>query len=172
MSDYLPFLPTTLFMACMVLATFCDVFTMTIPNKIVLTLVAGFAIFAPFSGLTLVMTGYHVATAAGLLVLCFGFFAAGWMGGGDAKLIAATALWLGPTLAFEFVLFGAVLGGVLTVLIILMRSNSIMLPVQLQSAPWMSRLLTPKGGVPYGAALGPAALLVFPASIWGIAAGL
>ena len=39
--------------------------------------------------------GMHVAAALAVLVVTFVFFSRGWIGGGDAKLAAATALWLG-----------------------------------------------------------------------------
>ncbi|WP_175968009.1 A24 family peptidase [Burkholderia sp. BCC0322] len=47
--------------------------------------------FAPLAG--------HVATGAGMLLLCGGMRHAGWIGGGDVKL-AAVFLWAGPAWAF------------------------------------------------------------------------
>ena len=37
----------------------------------------------------------HVAAGFAVLTIAFVFFACGWIGGGDAKLAAATALWFG-----------------------------------------------------------------------------
>ncbi len=49
------------------------------------------------------------------------------MGGGDAKLIAATALWFGPNVSLmDYLVMVSILGGVLTLTIILYR----MIPVR------------------------------------------
>ena len=63
---------------------------------------------------------------AGLVVLVFAFicFARGWIGGGDAKLAAATALWLGFDLLMPYLLYASLLGGVLTILIIRFRIDA------------------------------------------------
>ncbi len=92
-------------------------------------------------------------------------FAAGWIGGGDAKLAAATALWLGPDLVFSYLALAALLGGFLTVGLIQMRMQP--LPSFADRWAWLHRLHGPKTGIPYGIALAGAALLVFPESaIW------
>ena len=40
-----------------------------------------------------------------VLVVTFMFFARGWIGGGDAKLAAATALWLGFDQLLNYLLY-------------------------------------------------------------------
>ena len=67
---------------------------MTVPNRLVLVLTAGFFILAPMVGLGWADIGLHVALAALALLVTFGLFSKGWIGGGDAKLFAATCLWL------------------------------------------------------------------------------
>jgi prepilin peptidase CpaA len=45
-------------------------------------------------------------------------FAAGWVGGGDVKLMAATALWVGPASFSLFVLVMTIVGGVMALLML------------------------------------------------------
>src|SRR5215469_12121996 len=84
-----------LFPALMAFAASSDLFTMTISNRVALILVAGFFALALHSGMAPVAVLWHVAAAMAVLSVTFVFFARGWIGGGDAKLAAATALWLG-----------------------------------------------------------------------------
>lgn len=86
----------TIFPLAMALAAATDLFSMTVPNWISLLLVAGFAVLAPLVGIGWSEAGLHVALALGALILTFAMFSLGWIGGGDAKLFAATCLWLGP----------------------------------------------------------------------------
>ncbi len=58
----------------------------------------------------------QVLIAVVVLVLFYGAFAMGWMGGGDVKMIGALALWLpGQTLLFMLTIM-SIIGGVLTLL--------------------------------------------------------
>jgi len=84
-----------LFPAMMAFAAFSDLFTMTISNRVSLLLVAGFAIMAYATGMESHAVLSHVGAAAAVLAVTFTFFARGWIGSGDAKLAAASALWLG-----------------------------------------------------------------------------
>lgn len=154
----------TVFPLCMVFATFYDIFTMTIPNRITLALIVAFLIAAPLAGMGLMTMLWHVGVAIAVLVVGFLLFNLGVMGGGDAKLLAASALWFGTAFTLPYLLAASVLGGVLTLVIVLLRLSS--LPNFLKSVGWISRLHDKKHGIPYGAALGPAALFVFLGSPW------
>jgi len=90
----------------------------------------------------------------------FAMFSFGWIGGGDAKLFAATCLWLGPEGTLFYVIYASLLGGALTLLILGLRSFP--LPAALSSQGWLTRLHSPEEGVPYGIALAGAGLLVYP----------
>ncbi|MEL6947025.1 MAG: prepilin peptidase [Pseudomonadota bacterium] len=153
-----------IFPLCMIFATFYDIFTMTIPNKIVLALLAGFLIIAPIAGMSLETAAWHVGLAMVILVVGFVLFSMGVMGGGDAKLLAVSALWLGPEHTVVYLLIASLLGGLLTLIII--RGRRMLLPQSLINVEWVTRLHDKNQGVPYGAALGPAALYVFPESAW------
>src|SRR3954462_8011229 len=84
-----------LFPALMAFAASSDLFTMTISNRVAILLVAGFFVLAYAIGMDLDAVLSHIGAAFAVLVVTFAFFARGWIGGGDAKLAAATALWLG-----------------------------------------------------------------------------
>jgi len=150
----------TVFPLAMALAAATDLFSMTVPNWISLSLVVGFAVLAPLVGLGWSDIGLHVVLAAAALIVTFAMFSFGWIGGGDAKLFAATCLWLGPGAVLVYSIYAALIGGVLTLLILFVRS--VPLPAVLNAQSWLARLHSPKEGVPYGIALAAAGLLVYP----------
>lgn len=153
------------FPAIMAFAGFSDMFTMTIPNRVSILLVAGFIALAILSGMPLKSIGLHVAAGMLVLVITFGLFAAGWIGGGDAKLAAATAMWCGTAVLMDYLLLACIFGGVLTIALLVMRSS---VPQYVTSRiEWLSRLHQPKCGIPYGIALAAAGLMVYPQTeIW------
>ena len=153
-----------LFPALMAFAASSDLLTMTISNRVSLALIAGFGIMAAITSMNPTDIGLHFAAAATVLAISFICFARGWIGGGDAKLAAATALWLGFDHLIEYLLAASILGGVLTLLIIGFRR--LPLPPFLASQAWLDRLHRPDAGVPYGIALAMAALVVYPHTVW------
>jgi prepilin peptidase CpaA len=160
-----------LFPALMVFAAFSDLFTMMISNRVPLALVAAFFVLAV--ALKVPPKDIELHTACGLLVLLltFFFFSRGWVGGGDAKLASATALWLGFDHVADYGLCAALIGGGLTLLILAVRRWP--LPGFLASQQWIARLHDRKSGVPYGIALALAGLILYPETlIWLSAAGI
>ena len=160
----------TLFPATMAFAASSDLFTMTIANRVSLILVAGFFLLALLTGMSPVAIGWHLGAGAVVLVVSFGLFSFGWVGGGDAKLAAATALWFGFAHLLDYLLYASIFGGVLTILLIQFRM--LPLPRLLAGREWIERLHTRGGGVPYGIALAAAALVVYPHTEWMAALGL
>ncbi|KKC38197.1 peptidase [Devosia epidermidihirudinis] len=146
----------------MAFAASSDLLTMRISNKLVLLLVASFFVLAFILQMPLAEMGMHLACAAVVLLVGFTFFAFGWIGGGDAKLAAATTLWLGFGLALPFLIYAALLGGALTLLVLALRRYP--LPSFLARLSWLDRLHDPKSGVPYGIALAIAGLLTYSSS--------
>ena len=144
----------------MAYAASSDLLTMKIANWLVLVLVAAYFIMAFTAGIPLEQIGMSVAAAAVVLAIAFAFFAFGWIGGGDAKLVAATTLWVGLGMMFQYLIYAALLGGGLTLLILGLRRYP--LPSALQKQRWLDRLHDSKSGVPYGITLAIAALLVYP----------
>jgi prepilin peptidase CpaA len=153
-----------LFPAAMTCAAFSDLGTMTISNKLSLALIAGFALLAPVVGMDWPTLGMHLAAGGVVLAVSFTFFALGWIGGGDAKFAAATALWLGWAHLVEFLGLAAVFGGILTLVILSFRRS--VLPAFVITQPWVQRLHDEKAGVPYGVALAAAGLVMYPDTIW------
>ena len=106
------------------------------------------------------------APRAAVLVVTFVFFARGWIGGGDAKLAAATALWLGFDQLLELPdLSPRCFGGVLTLAIMRFRADAAAGGCS-PSQEWAKRLHRMDAGVPYGIALALAALLIYPDTPW------
>jgi prepilin peptidase CpaA len=154
----------TLFPALMAFAASSDLLTMTIANRVSLVLIGGFALLAVLSGLSGAEILSHLGAAATVLAVAFCCFACGWIGGGDAKLAAATALWLGFSHLFDYLVYASLLGGALTLLIVQFRT--LPMPRVLIGKEWAERLHRQGGGVPYGIALAAAALLVYPQTEW------
>jgi prepilin peptidase CpaA len=160
----------TLFPATMAFAASSDLFTMTIANRVSIVLIAGFAVLAALAGMSGSAVIDHVGAASVVLAAAFTCFACGWIGGGDAKLAAATALWLGFGHLFDYLVYASILGGGLTLLILQFRTMP--LPQVLTGKEWAERLHRGDGGVPYGIALAAAALMVYPQTEWMNAIGL
>ncbi len=137
-----------------------DIASFTIPNFLTLTLTAAFAVFALAAGLPLPQVGLHLL--AGLLGLFVGItlFALGYIGGGDAKLFAATLLWLGFRDLLPYTLLASIAGGFLTLGLLLLRQWP--LPGRLAHQAWIARLHDARSGIPYGAALAAGAFLLLP----------
>jgi prepilin peptidase CpaA len=153
-----------LFPTLMAFAASSDLFTMTISNRVSLVLVAGFFVLAFAIGMDFSDVGRHAGAGFLVLALAFICFARGWIGGGDAKLAASTALWLGFDQMFNYLLCASLLGGLITILIIRFRISP--LPQMLAGQDWVVRLHRVDAGVPYGIALAAAALIVYPDTIW------
>ena len=149
------------FPIAMAFAGAMDLFTMTIPNRVSLLLIAGFTAAALLAGMPSVgAIGLHVAAGAVMLVVGIFMFSMGWLGGGDAKLLAAAALWIGFDELFGFLIQVTMLGGVLATM--LMGFRGLTLPAWFSTQEWAMRLHQKDGGIPYGIAIAGAALWVYP----------
>lgn len=159
----------TAFPGAMICAAATELFTMTLPNRLTLAMVACFFVLATLVGLGWSAIGLHVSTALAALAVACMFFWLGWIGGGDAKLFAASCLWFGPGTSFTYSIYVAAIGSALTLLLLLWRG--LPLPLRLSSQSWLVRLHSPKEGVPYGIALAAAGLLAYPATPFAAALG-
>lgn len=149
-----------IFPVLMAYAASSDLLTMRIANWLVGAVVVAYAVLAFAAGLSWTEMGMALAAGAIVLAISFAFFAFGWIGGGDAKLVSATVLWIGFGLMLQYLIYAALLGGALTLIILSLRRYP--LPSWLARHQWIDRLHNPKSGVPYGIALAAAALLVYP----------
>ena len=153
-----------LFPAMMAFAASSDFLTLTISNRVSLILVGGFVALAVIGGVSAADVLSHLAAGCVVLVAAFSLFARGIIGGGDAKLAAATALWLGFDHLLPFLLLASLLGGALSLALIWFRMAP--LPDWLARHDWAQRLHGKDAGVPYGIALAAAALAVYPQTPW------
>jgi len=159
-----------LFPALMAFAASSDLLTMTISNRISLALAGAFFLLTLVTGMSLAAIGMHLAAGALVLAVCFGFFSQGWIGGGDAKLASATALWFGFDFLLDYLIYASLFGGVLT--LVLIQFRKLPLPGPFARQAWILRLHDAGGGIPYGIALAAAALAVYPKTGWMPALGI
>ena len=146
---------------CMVFAAVSDMLSMTIANRVSLILLGSFIVIAPLTGMAWTDLGWHLAAGAMMLCVTFGLFALGGMGGGDAKLLAATAVWMGFDIALlQYLAAAALVGGGLTLAILMFRS-SMLAPIT-KTNVFLRHFADEKTGVPYGIALGVGGLLTYP----------
>jgi prepilin peptidase CpaA len=154
-----------LFPALMIFAAFSDLFTMTISNRVSIALTLGFVVLAFAFHLPLSDIGQHLLCGLAVLAVTFLFFVFRWIGGGDAKLASATALWLGFDHLWDYGIYAALIGGALTLAILALRHWP--LPPFLITQGWIARLHDQDAGVPYGIALAIAGLMLYPETrIW------
>jgi prepilin peptidase CpaA len=153
------------FPALAFLAALSDATTMTIPNWISAVLVIAFFPAALASGTSLPQIGLALAVGVAALAIGAGMFALRWIGGGDAKLLAASALWLGPSGVPPFLIWTALAGGALALGLIGARGLSELTGLPVRPPEWVGRLLSPTGDIPYGIAIAAGALAAFPSSI-------
>ena len=153
-----------LFPALMAFAAASDLFTMTISNRVSLALAAGFLALALLSGLGLYDIFSHVGAGAAVLAVAFACFAMGWVGGGDAKVASAVALWFGFAHLLDYLVYASLFGGALTLALLQFRQWP--LPYSLGGQAWLLKLHAKETGIPYGIALALGALMIYPETDW------
>jgi len=90
----------------------------------------------------------NLALFAGVLVAGTAMFSRGWMGGGDVKLFAASALWFDLSTGWRLLVAIAIAGGLETLILIGLR--------RLPWPAWVPQrvlLLRRREGIPYGVAI-------------------
>jgi prepilin peptidase CpaA len=147
----------------MAFAAASDLLTMTIPNRLSLGLCIAFFFIAPAAGLSWQDILSHLGVGLGMLLAGFGMFAAGWIGGGDAKLLAAASLWLGLDPMMLFLGYATLFGGALALVLLAYRS---MPAAALPLPEWAARLHVKGAAMPYGIAIAAGALTVYPSTTW------
>jgi prepilin peptidase CpaA len=155
------------FVIAILTAGLMDLITMKIRNELVLFLFALYAALAPLTGINLPTIGLSATLASILLAITSIFFSLGWIGGGDAKLASVISLWLGLEHTLDFLVYTAIFGGLLTLLVLQFRRMQ--LPAHWLHRAWISRLYQSQTGVPYGVAISAGALTVFPNTLWSTA---
>jgi|KBSSwiStaDraftv2_1062776.scaffolds.fasta_scaffold12714_5 prepilin peptidase CpaA len=144
-----------------------DLISYRIPNWISLVLLAAFAVAAAAAfalGVPPSILGLNLAVGFAALLIGFGMFAFGWIGGGDAKLFASGALWIGWTGAATYAAATCIAGGAFSILILAFRSDIGRAYLPANGPAWFARLIEPKAQIPYGVAIAIGALAAFPES--------
>lgn len=136
-----------------------DLLSFSIPNWVSFAIALLFIPAALAAGVGWTSAGLHLATGFAVLIIGMGMFAMGWVGGGDAKLLAAVSLWMGWPDVLLYIALVCVLGGAFTLMLIVVRQR--LGPI---AAGWGLSwpILQRTGDIPYGVAIAGAALLFLP----------
>jgi len=160
----------TLVGALMIAGAVYDAATLTIPNWISLLLVALFPLVAFVGGASWADAGVHAAVGFGALLVGMCLFAGGLIGGGDAKLFAAIALYVGASAFGLFVFAVAVAGGALALALIVARWGAGFVGrwgvsfIALKPLTQLQHLVRAGVGIPYGIAIAAGGLYALPAA--------
>lgn len=153
--------PLAVFAFCQIYAAISDAASMRISNKLCLAVMVAFLFALPVSGADLGATAEHFLVGLTIFVVGFILFAVGGMGGGDSKLMAATALWWSWSDLALYIVAVTALGGVLAIVILAGRHY---VPVRIATGALTSRIFSDQKRMPYGIALSLGALIVLPSS--------
>lgn len=145
------------------IAAFNDAEEMKIPNWISLTLLLAFPVAAAWFQYTPEEILWAAVLGIGVLALCFVLFVLNVFGGGDAKLLAASAPWVGLAGFGPFIFKITLAGGALAILVLLFRKMP-PLPVFVH-VPWLMKAHTGKGYIPYGIAIAAGGLWALPDTV-------
>lgn len=148
----------------MAFAAAMDLQTLTIPNGVSVVLLGAFLAAALIAGLSWQGVLLHLATGSIILLVGIFMFSMGWLGGGDAKLFAAGALWIGFDHLVPFLFYVGLSGGLLSLTILAYRQSPTGTMLAAYLPGWAERLHTKGGGIPYGIAIAAGALVVFPST--------
>jgi prepilin peptidase CpaA len=129
-----------------------DAVSRTIPNSVAMMLAVCFCLFAASTGLSLRDVGTHFLCAASILVGGYILFYFSLLGGGDAKLLAGSALWFGFDQLLPFLASVALAGGALS---LCLAAGHV-----IRAALGFSA--TDGRAVPFGVAIAAAVLAVLP----------
>jgi prepilin peptidase CpaA len=151
------------FIFCVIYAMITDYRRLHIPNIVSIVLALAFFPFAWLAGPAIPFWP-HLLVAAAVFLLLFGFFAMGWLGGGDVKLVGAIMLWAGPSQGANFVVLFALFGGIFALMLMSLRYALSQYP-QIESMAALSKLSgwARNGLCPYALPIGLSALCVAPA---------
>lgn len=148
-----------IFPGLMVVAAICDIRSFQIPNRLTLTLAAAWPLAALLAGVGWPEMAMAAGFAAVTLLGGFLLFAAGFLGGGDAKLISVAMLWVAPTQTVTFLIVTVFAGAALAVALIVFRKMP--LPVSAAGTNWVMELYTRSRDMPYGVAIAVGALVAW-----------
>ena len=147
------------FPVLMAAAAVSDLRSFQIPNRLTLTIAVAWPFAALLAGLSWPEMTFALGFAAVTLLAGFLLFAAGTLGGGDAKLISAAMLWLAPGQAASFVIITVMAGAALAIGLLTFRKFP--LPVFAGGTNWIMELHTRSRDMPYGVAIAFGAIMAW-----------
>ncbi len=139
-----------IFAGLLVYAAASDIASLTIPNWVSIALAAAFPVAALASGESLPEIGLHLLFGFAILAAGFALFQMNILGGGDAKLFAAVAVWTGLAAFRPFILGAALVGGLLALALVAARQ---FIPQTETYPAFVNQLLKKQNGIPYGVAI-------------------
>src|SRR5690349_15925617 len=158
----LPLVCLALLVALLIGAGTQDLRTMHIANGFSLAIVGLFVVWAgaelAIGKMALDQFGWSLVCGVGVFVAAAAAFAAGALGGGDVKLLAAVSLFAGPGLIVNFLAVTAIAGGLLGLAIL--AGAPIGQPAG--SGPLRARL---RSGLPYGPAIAAGGLWIVASQV-------
>lgn len=137
--------------ALMCLVIYLDATRFTIPNWLNGLIIALYPFYVLMSPVAVNWQHGLIAFAI-VLVVGFAIFAMKWMGGGDIKLLVATALWIGFSQLADYIIVVALLGGALSLLVVMLRKLAPYVLKYSQEKP-LPRLLRDGEPMAYGLAI-------------------
>lgn len=152
MLEIIPILFKMIVIGLAVLCAISDARTLTIPNKYIIAIIALFPVAAIISSGAFPIVS-HLSAAALVFGLSFVLFNLKLMGGGDSKMAAALALWIGLNGLIAFIMFMALTGGILAAISLILKKNMHLIPDQVAQQSWFGQLKENKSVVPYGIAI-------------------
>ncbi len=150
--------------AMVVLAGVGDFLTMRIPNWLNVVIALSVFPMAWLAGMPFEVFQWHLVTGTLVLVASFGLFAGGVIGGGDAKLFAATALWMGWPQVVPFLIVTTLAGGVLAV--VMKFWQAVRIEHEVKNAAWLKQVIRSNLDLPYGVAIAAGCVATYPQTWW------
>lgn len=147
------------FLGMLLWAAACDIARMEIPNRISVLLALSYPPIALLAGIPPVEIGMSLLLGLASLAIGYVLFNFGVFGGGDAKVLAAAAIWTGLAGLGPFLYATCIAGGALSALLIIARR--VVQPAPSRPA-FINRLLDRNTGAPYAVAIAIGGLIVAP----------
>jgi prepilin peptidase CpaA len=144
----------------LVMAGLSDLVSLRIPNWLTGSLAAAFPVVALLCGGQVDWLS-HVAAGLAVFIGAAILFALRLMGGGDVKLLAAVALWIGLGSLLPFLTLTAVIGGAFAVVILVLRAPAVQVALR-RALPRLPDFAHAKMKLPYGVPIAIAGILMVP----------
>lgn len=149
----------SVFPAALLIAAANDLYEFKIPNWISAALIVAYAAAGAALGASASLLINGLLAGAAALAAGFALFAFRIIGGGDAKLLAAIAPWIGVSAAASALFNIAFAGAAVAIALLAFRKAPPL--AAYADAPWIMRLYERKGDIPYAVAIAAGGLMTF-----------